>query len=193
MFASIQRIIDRARFELPGATDATINLALFDAFDEWCRRTDANRKDINVALTAGTTVYSIVQANQDVLRVWDMKHNNSIVDADVDVIAGTITLRQSPTAADAATPLVVTISMSPKAGVDDPDDWMVESLWARHATVMIDGIIAKMASQIAKPYSNQTKAVFHGRRFHNGVAASKYQSGVNYLSEGRAWNFPIIR
>lgn len=193
MYAAIQNIIDRARFELPGATDATINVALFDAFDEWARRTDANRFVAEIPLIAGIQTYTITFTNTLVVRVWSIAHRDMTVYGYYDADDGKLVLTRVPTADDVADPLMLEVSMAAKPGVDDPDLWMSELLWGRYRSVLLDGVIAKMASQVAKPYSNQTKAMFHGRRFHNGMAATKAQSDTGNAAMGQAWSFPVIK
>lgn len=72
----LDRLMAVLRISLPGATDAMIRLALFDAVDAHLRRTNAWRYETDITLSQGTTEYAIFPPSATTLvRVMSVTTN----------------------------------------------------------------------------------------------------------------------
>jgi hypothetical protein len=180
---------DTLRIRLPGALDGGITLELFNVIDEWCRRTNAYRVFVETTLVAGQKTYVIAPAGLEPLIVYQTAHQT----LDVDGAAyddGQIVLPTAPEADDVLSPLVTEISVAPLYGDGDPADWLPVYLYQRFHQALIDGVLSRMHSQAAKPYSDVRRAEYHGRRLRNHMrTAIARVVGDSEVSPQR-WAFP---
>lgn len=193
MFASITQLYMNVRSECPGVTDPMIDMEFFNAMDEFCRRTDGNRYSTPIPLVEGVTSYIVTYPDNVVIRVYSITHRTlDTTSAWYDPDDGSLALGNPPVEADLAEPLYLNVSLAPKAGVVDSDAWMPELLYDRFYIALLDGTISKLAAQIAKPWTNQVKATYHGRRFRRLMADYKAQAEVGFAPNAQAWRFPQI-
>ncbi len=191
MYDTIERLMNNARLKLPGAIDGAILNELFNVVDMFCRRADANRYPVEVAIQAGVTTYEITFAGEVVVRVFEITHeimdvSKTYYDADSNMLA----LGVTPTALDATYPIYLNMSMAPKPDATDPDTWMPELTWQRYYGVLLDGTLSAMHGQPAKPYYNKELASFYGRRFRTGINIAKQQVAVGQAPNASSWRFP---
>ncbi len=191
MYASIENILKNARIKLPGAIDSAIMVELFNVVDMFCRRADANRYAAPVPITAGSVAYTVTFTGEVVVRVFNIAHekmdtSGAFYDADSNLL----TIGNVPTADDAEYPVYLNVSLAPKPGVSDPDEWMQELTWQRYASTLLDGLLSAMHGQPAKPYFNERLATFYGRRFRNGINLAKQQTAVGQAPNAASWRFP---
>ncbi len=185
------RLLDNLRIRLPGALDGLIKLELFNVIDEFCRTTDANRREIETTLTAGVNVYDIRPADAEIVMALQVAHKTlSVRSAVYD--AGFMTLTTTPTAEDATEPLVTQVSVAPLYGIGNPELWLSDELYQKWFNWLLDGVLWRMMSQAAKPYSSERMALYHSRRFRNGMAIARTQAGVENTPNASAWAFPAF-
>jgi hypothetical protein len=180
---------DTLRIRLPGALDGGINLELFNVIDEWCRRTNAYREFIETTLTVGQDTYAIAPAGLDPIIIYQVVHPTLDISGAI-YDAGQITLPNAPDATDATEALITEASVAPLYGTGDPEDWLPEALYQRFHQALIDGVLSRMHSQPAKPYSDVRRAEYHGRRLRNHMrTAIARVVGDSEVSPQR-WAFP---
>lgn len=189
----LDRLMDNARVKLPGALDGAIHLELFNAFDDICRSVGAYVATVNVALTAGVQTYPVTApAGAVPVTFIRLAHEtypagNSRVSPSLALVV----LLDPVTAQHAATPLTVEMAWAPDPQ-DQPADWVPATLWPRVYNVLLDGVLAAMMAQSAKPYSNNQLALFHARKFRHGKSRLKRETATGMIPGGVAWRFPAF-
>lgn len=66
------------------------------------------------------------------------------------------------------------------------DDWM----WDTYFKDWNDGVLARLYGMPSKPWSNQTIAIYHGRRFRNAMAYRKQEAMRGFTHNTPTWRFP---
>jgi hypothetical protein len=185
------RLIDNLRIRLPGALDGLIRLELFNVIDEFCRTTDANRREIQTTLTAGVNQYDIRPDDAEIVMALQVAHK-TLSARGIVYDAGFIVVTDTPSAADVTEPLVTQVSVTPLYGNGDPELWLSEELYQKWFSWLLEGVLWRMMSQVAKPYSSERMALYHSRRFRNGMAIVRTQAGVENTPNASAWAFPAF-
>lgn len=73
----VERLMQTLRVEAPGATDAVIQLALFNVIDEFLRRTSAWKFDQELMLEQGMAEYPLaLPADSAMVRLLAINHNS---------------------------------------------------------------------------------------------------------------------
>jgi hypothetical protein len=180
---------DTLRIRLPGALDGGITLELFNTIDEFCRQSTAYRETLSVTLVDGQASYAITPADREILVVYDLRHG-SLDTRGARFSDGTLTLDPVPTAEDVGETLYVDVSLAPMYGTGDPEDWLPVKLYQRFHTGLIDGVLARMHSQAAKPYSDVRRGTFHGQRFRNAIRIATARAINPHTQSPQNWRFP---
>ncbi len=190
-FAVIDKLLTNARTKLPGALDQFILMELFNAVNEFCRRSDANRFAAPIALVENQNTYTVTFANEVVIRMFEIAHEKmDVSNTYYDPDDGILSLTRLPSATDVAFPLYLNVSLAPKPGSLTPDNWMPELNWTRYYDVLLDGVLFMMMGQMAKPYTNLVLSRYHGQRFRNGMNKAKTLASVGNAPDARSWRFP---
>jgi hypothetical protein len=61
---------------------------------------------------------------------------------------------------------------------------------AKYRSVILDGLLGRMFSQPAKPWTNTQLSVFHMRKFKIGIAGARVEWTRNNNYRQQAWRFP---
>lgn len=188
----LDRLRDNLRTQLPGAIDRAVELELFNVIDEFCRTTNAYRELIETTLTEGESIYQIEPPDREILLVYQTAHlTMTVVGAVFD--DGRIGLPLDPTAEDVAHPLLTEVSLTPRyGGSQDPVDWLPVELYERWFQTLLNGVLWRMMSQPAKPYSSERLALYHSRRFRNGMAIARTRAVGDSEPNSIAWAFPAF-
>lgn len=186
----LNRIMDNLRVRLPGAVDDVIRLELFNVLNEFCRGSNIWRETIDVPISAGVTVYDLTPSgNSKIVRLINVLDGNDFpVTAAIDITDYTLELFDTP---NTSSTFYATVALT----VDDPvnaegyanfPSWIL----ALYQTDIEDGVLARMMSQPAKPYSNTQLALFHQRRFTSATAVARAEAQRRYTYGGQVWRFP---
>jgi hypothetical protein len=183
-----ERLMKRARMRLPGALDDAIRAELYNAADELFQDSSCWQEDISVAVTAGDDEYTLTPASTaNIVRLVGVLNSADCpVDATLE-LPDNLVLRFEPAQAETFTATVV-LSVSGLDADDFPN--LPAWVWDRHSNALLDGVLSKMMTQPAKPYSNERMSVYHMRRFRNAVAAAKVAAHHRNLEDGQRWRFP---
>jgi len=74
----------------------------------------------------------------------------------------------------------------------DKNDFPVIPDWILplYGVGILDGLLGKMMSQIAKSYSNPKQGVYHLARFNGAMAQARASALRRYTFGTQAWSFP---
>lgn len=184
------RLMDNLRTSLPGAVDLAIQSELWNVIDEACRDGWIWRESFPVTLVADTASYSIVPTGTDVVQVLSVAHDTLDV-SDAVVEFGNLYLTTVPTAADVALPLIAVLVLTPALSTGaDVEGLIPADMWTTFHQLWLSGTLARMMAQPAKPYSNVSLALFHGRRFKRDLALARQKIRTGSVPGAQLWRFP---
>lgn len=188
--ADVNRLMDNLRVRLPGAIDDALRLELFNVLNEFFLGSNIWREDIEIPVSAGTTNYDLTPSgNAKVIRLMSVMDSSKFpVSASIDPITRELALAQTPSS---SANYIAQVALS----VDDPinsEGYPQFPAWVLnlYQPSLIDGVLARMMSQPAKPYSNTQLAIYHERRFVNSIALARAEANRRYVYGGQVWRFP---
>lgn len=186
---TFDKVMDMARARLPGARDNLIKIEFVAVMAEFFQQSNCWREDIDFKVTPGRTVYEIFPTQvSTIVRLLEVK------DADGQRIGatmpepGSIKLFSDPTKETTYTAVVA-------LSVDDPvdrDGFPVFPDWflTKYGYDLLDGLCARMMSQLAKPYTQPQLAAVHRRQFMSAINVAKSEAMHEQAYQGQKWSFP---
>lgn len=104
-----------------------------------------------------------------------------------------ITVTTPPNEDQTRYPLVMTLALTLAYGCleCDCENWSVpEWMWDTYFQDWLDGVLGGLYAMPAKPWSSQTHAVYHGRRWRNAMGQRKQEAMRGFTYNKPAWRFP---
>lgn len=197
--ADLNRLMDNARIRLPGALDDTIRLELFTVLDSFFQGSNSWYEDIgfNVAPTTLTYAEDPSQFSYDLLPsqqgsmivrlvgVWDAQ---GFPQTAFMPTLGTVVLKNGPNEAQTYTARVILTVSDPvtREGYPVIPSWVL----AKYGNEILDGVLGRMMSQLAKPYTSAQGALYHNRMFGKAITAAKVGAQHQNVYRGQSWRFP---
>ena len=185
----LSKLMDRARVSLPGARDNLIQLELFATVDEFFKLTNCWYEDVDFGVVSGTRSYLVTPTGvAKIVRLIGVVNSDERPQWAVMPTPGEIQLSTDPSVAQIFTArLALTIS--------DPvmrDGYPEFPQWAydKHSETVLSGLLGRMMSQPAKPYTNMQLSVYHMRRFRDGIARAKVEAMHQNVYRAQSWRFP---
>jgi hypothetical protein len=79
-------------------------------------------------------------------------------------------------------------------GDTDKEGYPVFPKWVLdiYYDVILDGVLARMMSQTAKPYTNPQMASYHQKKYMPGKAQARHQSNQQNIYGGQRWTYPVV-
>lgn len=187
--ADFNRLMDQLRVRLPGALDGTLKLELFTVVDEFLSGSNCWTEEVPFAVNPNEkTYYVFTVSNASIIRLMQLT-----TDTDLPVAArmpepGTIELHNSPSE-NGTYKAIVALTVSDPT---DPEGYpeLPEWILAKYLSEILDGVLGRMMSQIAKPYTQTTLASFHMKRFEQGVKRASVEARHGMVYRGQNWAFP---
>lgn len=186
----INRLIDNLRVQLPGATDAAIKFEIFNALNDFFQGSNIWREDIEVPVTSGVTSYDLLPSGPaKVVQLMSVRDaNNLAVGAQLDLLSDALVLFETPSA---NTTFTAQVALT----VNDPIDregYPVFPMWVLNLYMngIVSGVLARMMSQPAKPYSNTQLAIYHNRNFNIAIANARVEANRGFTYGSQKWRFP---
>lgn len=190
MAYDLTRFFDTLRIRLPGALDGVIYLEMCNVIEEFCTNSNSYEEDIPLTTVLDVQDYQLTSGDtgMDPFRLVFVYDANRIpVDAYMPT-PGVVHLANAPVVAgDVYTCSVV---LSPKEITTGNYPVMPDWWWGQYQPNILDGVLSKMMSQPAKPYSNLPLARYHGKRFTQGINQAKTQTQHGNTHRGQNWQFP---
>lgn len=195
----ITRLMNNAKVRLPGATDDAIQRELFMVMDEFFKDTNVWKEDIPITVPGGDPAGTryIIAPNEpanitQLMWVFTASTDPSAsrgapVAAAMDVI-GELTLYNQP---NTEASYVVTVALT----VQDPvnrDGYVVFPQWVaqKYHDAILDGVLGRMMTQRAKPWTDNQMSVYHLRSFNSKKAKARVEATRNNTYRQQAWRFP---
>jgi len=197
---ALDRLMNDLRVRLPGALDDAIKLELFSVVDEFCKETNAWQEKIILPVHSGETSYEIEPEDNRAIIVrllYVVTYNPD--DSSSATLPVAAALPQPDLIIFALPPsdvseYAVTVALAPIDPVNVSDglpqfpDWFL----ILYSQELIDGVLARMMSQPAKPYFSREGFRYHGRRFR--AAMSRVRGAVIQQNAygAQTWRFPAF-
>lgn len=187
--SDVNRLMDQLRVRLPGALDATIRLELFATLDELFQNSNIWHEDIEISAVPGTTEYPIVSSEDGLIhRLIGVYNSDQIIVPATMGVPGVVNLYENPSVA-------ATLTCRVSITITDPTDpegypYMPDWVMPRYGVDIVDGVLGRMMSQLAKPYSNPQMALMHQRRWQQTIRRAKTEITHGNLYRGQNWGFP---
>lgn len=185
----INRLMDQLRVRLPGALDGTLQLELFSVMNEFFQNSNCWYEDVEFNVTPTELVYDIIPSVTSVVnRVLAVVDHNGLPISVRMNEPGVITLTNAPSQAGT---WVATVALT----ITDPTDregYPVFPAWfmSKYGNDILDGVLGRMMSQIAKPYSQPQMAQYHMRRFMQATNKAGVETIHGSVYRGQNWKFP---
>jgi hypothetical protein len=191
--APYNRILDSARARLPGALDGSMQLELFNVLKEFTQRTNLWLEDIAITTATGQRDYDLSPSSPSAVvnrLLWLEGATGVPVHAHLTNLGGpfmTLRLATAPSASEDWTAHVALAVGDPTDGSGLPrvPDWIV----TKYQLGLLDGLLARMMSQPAKPYSSPM-ADLHMRNFNKAMTLARSEAAHGQVYSGQAWRYP---
>lgn len=189
-------VMRTARTRLPGAIDDVIKEELAFVLQDLLTVAPLWYEDISVTVTPATNNYATAPAEYTytltpsggsivrLLFVYDLDGNQH--PATMPVIPDLVVV--SPPSASETWKARVQLKNSALDSVAYPviPDWIVQ----KYKSEIVDGVLGRMMSQIAKPYSNPTLAALHLRKFRSACNIARAEAKKMNLFAAQSWSYP---
>lgn len=210
----LERVMNQARVQLPGASDAGLKGVLFDVIDEFFDVSNSWTEWVNLTLTTGNQVYQIYPKFGGMFNrlVTAIDTNNVVQPALLTFgetpLGGPFTGGGAPTPSTtyAPPPGVVLTFVNPvnstmtvqvlltkksilpnnKDDVPDAPSW----LFPKYARYLLSGVVGTMMMQKSKSYSDNSLGPYNLKRFRDGMDMAKTETMRSNLLGGQAWRYP---
>lgn len=195
--ADMNRLMDHARIRLPGALDAALQMELFAVMNEFFQSSNIWYEDIQFQVQPTTVsyldepesyTYDVIPSQGSITRLVGVIDSNGFAQKAAMPTLGQVVLAFSPNVADTYTARVFLTVTDPvtREGYPEFPDWILN----KYGNDILEGLLGRMMSQIAKPYSSQQGAVFHLRNFKQAVNQAKAEALHQNVFRGQNWRFP---
>lgn len=185
----IDRLLNQARINLPGASDAALKLGLFDVFSEFFNMSSSWRENIDISIVPSTQDYDVVPAEGGtIIRLVGVQDSNKFPQPANMADFGTIHFRDPYNIAQTFTSQVVKNVVLPTNDNHIPEvpDWTLRV----YGMTIMAGLLGYMYAQPAKTYTNETNAAYWMKKFQNGIAMARAAALRNNTFGTQAWSFP---
>ena len=195
--AEINRLMDNARIKLPGALDSVLQMEFFWVMAEFFNSTNIWTEDIqfqalptneNRITNPEAYTYTITPSSGTIVRVWSVVNSQGVPQGVTMSIPGEIVLNYPPNVEDTFTATVVKTVSDPvtREGYPEFPAWIMD----KYGQELLDGLLGRMMSQLAKPYSSPQMAQYYLRSFRAGTNRAGNEAIHANLYRGQAWGFP---
>lgn len=193
MPVALTRLVASAKVNLPGALDSALRMEMFSVLTEFFSRSNCWYEDIAFGVSPPTREYTVVPVSGRVERViWVLSGTDSPVHAAMPS-PGEIHLAQLPQEPATYTARVALNVADPVVepgedgeGYPEFPDWVLE----KYGNGLLSGLLSRMMSQIAKPYTSPTIALYHGRVFRNATNDARVEGAQQNVYRAQSWRFP---
>lgn len=192
MAADFDILINSVRARLPSALDGVVRLELQNVLKDFLAESNCLVDPITISVVPGVTDYSVSSYNGVINRLMALL-NESEMPVACSLIVPTITnpdfavrLRDKPNTTATYTAYV---ALTPDPNTQ-PEDSVPEWLITKYREGFEDGVLARMMTQPAKPYSNLKLADYHGHKYRRAIAMARNEALHAYKFRGQGWGYP---
>jgi len=202
---AVDRLLDNIRINLPGATDNTILLEVFNTLKDWCKWTKNWQLTVELEVQPGCRVYMFaVPAGKPEFLLGVAPKKDGAVDgtdppsqispggpgrvAATMPEPGKLVLQYEPNEPQtycASVSLNVTDPIL-RTGLPVFPDWLIE----QHDEALKEGTLSRMMFQASKPYTSLQGAQYHGVNYRKLRNEARNSINTGYVYGGQRWMFP---
>ena len=185
----LSRLMDNLRIRLPGALDTVLKLELFSALNDFFQNSNCWYEDVDFQVTAGVTAYTVTPSSvAATVRLLGLVNSAEQSVAAVLALPDTLTLVNAPSKTDTFTARIALTVDDPVTRDEFPNfpGWVLN----KYNNDIQNGVLGRMMTQIAKPYTNERMAIYHTRAFRNAIAFAKVEAMHQNVYRGQNWKFP---
>lgn len=193
----MNRLMDNLRIKLPGALDSTIQFELFSALNDFFQQSSIWTENLTfIAQPTSDTylqnpdayTYQVVPTMGSIVRLMSVVDSNNFAQAASMDTPGYIVIAYAPSAANTYTANVALTVTDPttRDGYPEFPAWILN----KYGNEIMDGVLSRMMSQVAKPYSSPQMALFYGKKFQAGISRAYVESLHGNVYRGQNWRFP---
>jgi len=184
-------VFSRVRTELSGTSRAGVRQMMYEVWSEFWDATNAWQNNIPLNLKEGVTDYPIQPLDPgQIIRLLGVLDSNLINQVCMMPVIGTVTLRDPPTNTTPPVEMKALVALNVLPVDDDNVPFVpiwAEPLWG---LIIYDGVVGRFCNQQGRPYSNDQKAVYHLKRYRDGLARAKTAVLRRNTFGVNAWQYP---
>ena len=185
----MRRLMDNLLLRLPGAVESVVRLEVFNTLDEFCRETNCWWYRQELQLQPQQTVVPIfAPMNAETVRIMSLTHNGVPLRGAMRALE--LTLLVAPQKG-IEIELVTSLAPSSSTEYEDPP-WVPAEIWKRHYKAILDGTLARMMSQPAKPYSSMQTAAVHAVQFRTAKNDARSEVDRSFIYDAQNWQYPYF-
>jgi hypothetical protein len=135
------------------------------------------------------TEYTITPSSiASIVRLLGVVNSDERAQNAVFGLPSTLTLLTAPNKTEVFTARVALTVTDPVTRDEYPvfPDWVIN----KYSNDIQDGVLGRMMTQIAKPYTNERMAIYHMRQFRGAIAFAKVEAMHQNVYRGQNWKFP---
>jgi hypothetical protein len=197
---AVDRLKANCQVQLPGALDGPLLLAIFNTVTTFCIQTNVWQEDQDFQTRANKRDYAISASESDCYYTRLISVVRNDLDTDQSLLTNPTPVRAHMHGEGILrlhdTPQVITRLTARFAKAPRPTDNFGSlpnfplEFWDQYHNVLVEGVLANMQAQTAKPYSQERMSILHGRRFIAGCSTAKVEALNGGMLGGQAWRFP---
>jgi hypothetical protein len=183
------QLMNMARMQLVGSSDAGLKATLYDVLSEFFRDTSAWWEAVPFTAIPGQCEYPIMASEGQIIRLA------AIYAADrggpypgLMPVVGVLQLGHAPNNNVSLNAVVIKNVMLPTTNDMIPiaPDW---ALPLYHLTIL-DGLLSRMMLQPNKSYTNMTEGALYGKKWRDGLAQVRVEVMRQNTNGTQVWRFP---
>jgi hypothetical protein len=190
MPANMERLMTDVTIRAPAVIEKAIQQEMFGMMSEFFRDSNCWREDIEFNTAADTTTYNLTPTVVSAINrlMWVIRTGTTITVRATMQVPGAVVIGYTPNSVESLTAQVALTVTDPVDTDNYPQlpDWILE----KYHGDFVDGLLGRLYSQPAKPYSNERMAIYHMRRFRGAISRAKVEANRKNLYSAQAWAFP---
>lgn len=184
------KLMGRAQTILSSASDAHLNVILFDTLQEFFADSNSWREVIPFSVVPSLQDYPIAPQSGRIERLIGVTDQNQISQSAIMPNIGTVTFLYPYSNAQPMWALVAKNVTNPLSDCfpEPPDkpDWLLP----KYGLGILSGILGNMMNEPGQAYSNEKGAAFHLARFRNSIQQARAAAMRGNTVGTQAWRFP---
>jgi hypothetical protein len=181
------KLIGQATVTLPGASDALLQVQLFDTLEEFFDGSNCWTENIPFTVVPDMLEYKLYPASGRIIRLDSVLDQNNVPQAALMPDIGTVRFQYPYTNVQPMLAIVVKSVTDPLSCFPPHiPEWILPS----HGLKILHGLIGNMMIQPGQSYSNPALAQFHLGKFNDGISGAYVSSSKMNTVSAQPWSFP---
>jgi hypothetical protein len=192
MEARLSRLVDDLQLQLPGVLPGALQVELRNTLRDFFIDTNVWQEDVRIKTKPNVVHYDVSPPTPGVaVRLMGLRNaDNTAVRYATMPELGTLVLGHVPSQSETwHAKVAVTVSSNPdREGYPIFPKWVLDNYY----DTIMDGVLARMMAQSAKPYANTQMAVYYQKRYLLGKAQARHAHNVANTYGGQRWRYPAF-